>query len=114
LTLKYGDNFKNIVLEADTSGIVEDAEIKQVIYSMEIDGIKFGRDLNIIYTLPESANLEFKIYDCTGRIVKQTVDKKKAGSYRINIDMKENPSGIYFIYMKANDREFMQKVVLIR
>jgi hypothetical protein len=72
------------------------------------------------YGLPVSTQVNIKIYDIAGRLVKSLVnEKKKAGYYTINWKGKDSnnrkvSSGIYFYRIKAGNYEKTRKMVFFR
>jgi len=86
------------------------------VYSFGVKNVSMGKNIEIKYALPEKANVSFIMYDITGKIVKEFSEEKKPGFYSNKIDTRNNPSGVYFIRMKANGDKFTQtnKVLLIK
>jgi len=95
-----------------TAGVSID-EIPDV-YSLTTRGITTGKEFNIRYSLPERASVNLRVFDCTGREIKQAREVKEAGYYDVRIEMDAKPAGIYFITMEANGKRFTRKTVLIR
>ncbi len=84
------------------------------IYSMTAKKTITNKNLEFIYTLPDKAAVTFSVYDITGKIRKKISKEERPGLYSEEIDMSGAPSGIYFIKMKANEKEFINKFLLIR
>ncbi len=74
----------------------------------------------VIFSLPRNADIELKIYDAAGRLVKSLVkDRLNAGLHRISWDgldeeLKAVPSGIYFLRLRAGTAAETRKLLLVR
>lgn len=56
----------------------------------------------IPYTLSETANVTLRVYDITGREVRELVsDRQKAGSYSVTFDGSDLPAGAYFYKLRT-------------
>jgi len=84
------------------------------VYSMKIPGITSANEFNINYSLPEGESVTFRVFDCSGRIIKSASEVKGAGLHSTRIDMVNKPSGIYFITIKAGIFRDTKKIILIR
>jgi Leucine-rich repeat (LRR) protein len=86
------------------------------VYSMRVKGITTGVKFGIEYSLPEKADVRFRIYDIKGTRIKEISEEKSPGFYSKNIDMNDKPAGVYFIRMEANGNKFteIRKVVFVR
>jgi hypothetical protein len=86
------------------------------VYSMSVKRISANNLLELSYTVPEESNVRFRVYDITGKIIKEISKEEKPGSYSENIDMSGEPTGVYFVRMKANGNEFTgtDKVLFLR
>jgi beta-glucanase (GH16 family) len=73
-----------------------------------------ANDYTIIsYDLPESADVELTIKDFTGRVIRTLVSEKQtAGSYSLQWETENLPSGVYFCTLKAGDKISTQKCVI--
>lgn len=75
----------------------------------------FNPDTKIKFDLPEQSFVKIKIYDIIGReittLIKQKLD---AGSYEINWDAANYPSGIYFYRIETRNFINTKKMVLIK
>ncbi len=75
----------------------------------------FNASTNIHYHLPKSSFVELKIYDVLGREIKTLVnDFQESGEYKIRLDLKYMPSGIYFYCLKTDEFIEAKKLVLLR
>lgn len=69
----------------------------------------------IEYGLPEDSYVDIGIYNILGQKVAELVSSYvKAGIHRITFDAKQLPSGVYFYTMKAGDRVFQHKMILLK
>jgi len=100
ITLKYCENQYNI-------------KISPAFCSMSTEGITRDDQLRIRYSLSEQMNISFSVYDIAGRKIEQKTEITPPGWYTKRIDIRGRPSGVYFIRMKAGDKEFNKKVVVI-
>ncbi len=56
----------------------------------------FNPFTKIVYHLPKSSLVQFKVYDLLGREIASLVNEQKpAGSYEVNFDASDIPSGVY-------------------
>jgi hypothetical protein len=81
----------------------------------------FNPMTRVTYTLPEGGVVELAIYDAAGRLVRVLVggETQTAGRYEVVWDGCDDTgrgqsSGLYFVRLRAGDREFTRKAVLIR
>ncbi len=75
----------------------------------------FNPTTTISYTLKESAYVKLTVYDRLGREVKVLVDENKnPGTYTIEFNASDLPSGIYFYRIKANDRTEVKKMIFAK
>jgi len=73
----------------------------------------FNPTTKIKYEIPQSANASLKVYDVLGNeIVTLINEEKPAGSYQIEFDGVDLPSGIYFYQLKSNSYINTKKMVL--
>ncbi len=88
-------------------------DIKRFFMSMPYPNPTKGR-LTIRYGLAKTSKVEIKMYDITGRLIKNLVNEnQKAGCYILNLDLKKLPSGIYFVVMRTEKFNAIRKFVLI-
>jgi len=78
------------------------------IYSMRVKAVTAVKKFEIEYDLPERTDLIFGIYDIKGTKIKEISEERNAGAYSIEVDMSNNPAGVYFIRMEVNDGKFTQ------
>ncbi|MFH1690922.1 MAG: right-handed parallel beta-helix repeat-containing protein [Candidatus Eisenbacteria bacterium] len=81
----------------------------------------FGLETSIAYSLPEPAAVTLKVYDVTGRLVRNLlVDaRKEAGRHAVAWDGRDGrggmvASGVYFCRLEAEAEVLTEKVMLVR
>ena len=66
----------------------------------------------IKYSLPEAGHVSLKVYNVIGKEVETLVnDEKPAGTYEVNFDAAQLPSGIYFYQLKTGNFVETKKMV---
>jgi hypothetical protein len=69
----------------------------------------------INYTLPERSFVSLKVYDILGREIKTIVSRiEEAGSYRINFDGSDLPSGVYIYSLETGGVKLSRKMLLMK
>lgn len=69
----------------------------------------------ISYSLPNASDVLLKIYDIIGRVVAILVNQKQnAGSYSVEFDASNLPSGIYFYSIQTDDFNSVKKMMLLK
>lgn len=67
----------------------------------------------LAYTLDNAANVNFDIYDLTGKMVKTiNVDNQIAGEHQMSFDVNEFEAGTYLIRMTANGQQTTTKFMV--
>ncbi len=75
----------------------------------------FNPSTTIQYSIPEGGNVKLKVYNSLGEEVAKLVDDfEEAGTYKINFDAQNVPSGIYFYKLSANNFSSIKKMVLLK
>jgi len=75
----------------------------------------FNPQTVIHYVLPKSSITNISVYDIHGKLVKVLFDKySDAGEYDITFDASDLSSGIYFVRMKSEQLNLVNKIVLIK
>ena len=70
---------------------------------------------NIKYSLPKAGFVSIKIYDVTGRMVKELVNEmKETGSYSVMFEGSKFASGVYFYRIETNNFVDTKRMVLIK
>ncbi|MFI5145502.1 MAG: T9SS type A sorting domain-containing protein, partial [Ignavibacteria bacterium] len=69
----------------------------------------------ILYQLPKAGVTKFSVFDMLGQEVKVLLNTyQQAGSYNIQFDAKDFPSGIYFYKIQSGDFSCTKKMTLIK
>jgi len=84
-------------------------------YTLNVPKLINKNVLEVNYSVPVQTDLEFLIYDATGRNITSTLETKNAGWFTTNISLSNVSSGVYFLVVKAEERVFSpEKFILIR
>ena len=68
----------------------------------------------IRFDLPKESEVRFTIYNVVGEKVYELNEKKPAGSYIVNFDSGELPSGVYFYTLQAGEFHSTRKMLLLK
>jgi hypothetical protein len=75
----------------------------------------FNPTTTVEFTLAESGRTSLIIYNALGQKVKTIMDNDiKSGAHKVNIDMSEQSSGIYYYVLKQQNNRQVNKMVLIK
>jgi len=75
----------------------------------------FNPSTRIKFEVPFSSNVEISVYNSLGEKVSNIVNEmKEAGSYEVQWNASDFPSGIYFYRMKAGDFINVHKMILMK
>ncbi len=75
----------------------------------------FNPVTTIIYGLPEYSNVKMSIFNIAGREVHTLVNKDQAPGYHsITWEGESQPSGIYFVRIRTNEKTLTQKITLMK
>jgi len=75
----------------------------------------FNPSTNIIYSIPQSSNVELKIYDILGNEIESLVNEEKsAGIYDVTWYAENLPSGVYFYQLRAGDFAETKKMLFLK
>jgi hypothetical protein len=75
----------------------------------------FNPVTNIIYQIPKSGLVQLKVFDLLGSEVAELVNEEKAeGSYSINFDASNLPSGVYIYSLRVNEYIQNNKMTLLK
>ena len=75
----------------------------------------FNPSTTICYELPRAATVSLKIFNMLGQLVETLVDQHKvAGSYQVQWNASNVPSGIYFYRLQAGEYVEMKKMVFLK
>ena len=69
---------------------------------------------NIYYSLPQSGDIQFDLYDIGGRNYKSIkIPMETAGKHKIEMDATEIPAGFYFLNMTAENGKSTMKIQIM-
>ena len=75
----------------------------------------FNPSTKISWQLPVSGQVTLKVYNVLGREVSTLVNEyRQAGSYEVDFNASELPSGVYFYRLKAGEFTATRKMILIK
>lgn len=75
----------------------------------------FNPSTTISYYLPKASNVELKVYDALGNLVKTLVSRQQAqGKYDVNFDGSNLSSGVYFYQLQAGEFKATKKLILLK
>jgi len=75
----------------------------------------FNPFTTINYELQRPTKVKMVVYDCLGKQLKILVNEfQKAGSYSVQFDSNNMPSGIYFYSLETNGLKMTKKMLLLR
>jgi N-acetylneuraminic acid mutarotase len=75
----------------------------------------FNPSTKIRYSVPQSSNVVIKVFDILGKEIETLVNVvKPAGSYELNWNSENLPSGVYFYQLQAGDFVETKKMILIK
>ncbi len=67
------------------------------------------------YQIPQKTKVELNVYDLSGRLIENLVNKNQSsGNYKITWDATNYPSGIYFYKLNTDQNVDVQKMVLMK
>ena len=75
----------------------------------------FNPSTKIKYSVPQTSQLQIKVFDLLGNEIETLVNEEKpTGTYELNWNAANLPSGIYFYRLKAGDYINTKKMILIK
>jgi hypothetical protein len=75
----------------------------------------FNPTTTINFALPKDVQVKLTVFDILGREVVTLVDEKmEAGLHNVSFDAARYASGVYFYHLKAGDRVFSRKMMLLK
>jgi len=110
------DPNNNIVLKlASISDVEEISNILTEFYLDQNYPNPFNPTTKIKYQIPELSLVTLKIYDVLGSEITTLVNEKKhSGSFEVEFDAEQLPSGIYFYRLRAGNYVETKKMVLMK
>jgi len=75
----------------------------------------FNPNTSIEFSIPKETYISIKIYNSIGQLYRTEVNQElSAGTYKINVEMSDFPSGIFFYQLITNDFKETKKMVMIK
>lgn len=75
----------------------------------------FNPSTTISYDVPQASNIEIRVFDITGRLVKTLVNEfKNPGKYSITFEAANLASGVYLYQLKTNSFSAVKRMLLIK
>lgn len=75
----------------------------------------FNPETTIVFNLPESQTVELKVYNSKGEIVQNLINSKlNAGIHTINFDGRDLNSGVYFYRLQTENKQIVDKMILVK
>ncbi|HEX9740245.1 MAG TPA: T9SS type A sorting domain-containing protein, partial [Ignavibacteriaceae bacterium] len=75
----------------------------------------FNPVTKINFTIPEEGDVALEVFDILGRRIKSLLNERMTkGSYNINFEADDLPSGVYIYILKVNDYIASNKMMLLR
>jgi len=73
------------------------------------------QSMTIKFSLPQESFTTLKLYNVSGQLIKTlSSGKKLAGTYQIDWNTKELPSGIYFLRLETEKQSFTRRIVIVK
>lgn len=75
----------------------------------------FNPETNIEFAIPTNSNIKLTIYDASGREIAVLANRKlEAGTYKVNWNADNLPSGVYFYKLQSEKYFETKKMVLVK
>jgi len=101
------------VFTISSTGVEEYSPLSALRYSLKVE-----RRINpttTIFSIPYFQRLNLKLYDINGRLTKSLVNQtKEPGIYKIDLNAKSLPSGVYLLCLNTEEKRIVERVVIIR
>ena len=103
------------ILEWSPTGIIEEQQDNlisvSIMYSVTPNPIR--RNAIVSLSFPYEMEYQIDLFDIQGRRVKYLDKGKKAGFTKKTFNLGDIPSGIYFIILKVEGKEFVRKTIVL-
>lgn len=75
----------------------------------------FNPTTTIKFFIPRNGNVELKIYDCNGKMIKSMINNfKSSGEHYINFEANNLPNGVYLYKLRFENNEISKKMILLK
>ncbi|MBZ0179162.1 MAG: T9SS type A sorting domain-containing protein [Melioribacteraceae bacterium] len=75
----------------------------------------FNPETTISYSIPKSSLVNITVYDLLGRKIAELINEiKEAGSYEVNFNAENHPSGLFIYKLTTNVNIVTKKMMLLR
>ncbi len=75
----------------------------------------FNNSTMISYSLQNSTMVNLSIYNASGQLVEELVNKvQKAGNYKLSFNAANYTSGIYYTVLKSNESKLVNKMIFLK
>jgi hypothetical protein len=94
----------------------ENAAAKPLVYALAQNYPNpFNPSTKIVYSLPRANQVKITIYNNLGQVVDKLVNEhKNAGTYEVEFNAAQLPSGVYFYKLEAGTFNQVRKMILIK
>jgi len=83
--------------------------------SLSVQPTHTASNISIRYTLPQKGPAKISLYDVSGRLVKQLVDKTlNPGTYDYDYDTGDLSRGVYFVRLETSNHTLVQKAIVVK
>lgn len=94
---------------------IEETEVVPIDFDFNIYPNPFNAVASINYTITKTSSITLELYDILGKKVETLASTiQPAGSYQINWNASEYPSGVYFCRLSIDDNSSVKKIVLLK
>jgi len=101
------------VFTISSTGVEEFSPLFALRYSLKVE-----RRINpatTIFSIPYFQRVNLKLYDINGRLIKSLINEtKEPGIYKINLNAKNLPSGVYLLSLETEEKRIIERIVIIK
>ena len=110
-----GFNFNYLEFTPSTVDVKKDDNLPDTYMLYQNFPNPFNPSTEIKYSIPQRSYVDIKIYDITGKAVRELVGKEQdAGYYTLNVNAGGLSSGVYLCVLKAGNYTDMKKLILMK
>ena len=104
----------NLGMATSNKGFISELPEKKILHQNYPN--PFNPATNIVYQIPEQADVTLKVYSVTGRLVATLVQNtvQQAGQYTVAFDATDLASGVYLYRLEAGNFTQTQRMMLIK